>query len=232
MFAASNNLVSGILEEVIIRTPRPGFTVYDLQVDGVRYGHGPVKVTGVAQGDRIQFEQEMRGSFRNVKIGTLKKYEFKGGESDGETSTKRPLERAQSDQKGGAGTTLGTPPNRAPSFDRDDYWRNKDKRDIEKEVKWDKREEEKQQRITFETCRKQAMDYVSLLAQAEALWLKKTDKVADRQEYIRTLVDDLTRKYFAQSNNRANFIGGKSVFDEDLSIEPAPAATPEDGEWA
>ena len=190
-------VMTGILDEIVTRQPKPGFTVYDLVVDGMKFGHGPVKVSGVSKGDRIQFEVEQRGQFKNVKPGTLKLWEGRG---DPEPNVVR---IAQS----------------ASPVSRDDYWKQKEVRDIEREKRYDKREEEKQRRITFEAARKQAMEYVSLLAQTESLWLKKVDKPADRQSYIEALVNDLTRKFYAQSEKREDFLGNKPLFDEDLSIE-------------
>lgn len=194
-------VMSGILDEIVARQPKPGFTVYDIVVDGMKFGHGPAKINGVSKGDRVQFEVEERGQFKNVKPGTLKKWEGKG-ESE-------PL----------IGKLQTQPTNITQGVSRDDYWKQKEVRDIEREKRYDKREDEKQRRITFEAARKQAMEYVSLLAQTECLWLKKIDKPADRQEYVEALVNDLTRKFYTQSERREDFLGNKPLFDEDLSIE-------------
>lgn len=237
---------NGIIDEIIKRTPRPGMTAYDVIIDGKRYGLGFTVPKGVVVGDRVQFEPEQKGSFWNIKSGTLKAWEGKGDDEDEtkgrpETSTQRPLERATSNPNSGGSTRV------APPMSKDDYWRRKEEHDRAKEAKWDAREEEKQARITFEACRKQAMDYVSLLIQAECIWLKKLTKEGDKQEYIRTLVEDTHRLMWRQSLNRAAYLGGAPVTDEDLSVSPgiasAPTDThamastvtgvdnPEDGEW-
>jgi hypothetical protein len=191
------DVMTGILDDIVTRQPKPGFTVYDLVVDGMKFGHGPAKVSGVSKGDRIQFEVEERGPYKNVRVGTLKKWEGKG---EPEPNVMRVVQTAS-------------------PVSRDDYWKQKEVRDIEREKRYDKREEEKQRRITFEAARKQAMEYVSLLAQTESLWLKKVDKPADRQSYIEALVNDLTRKFYTQSEKREDFLGNKPLFDEDLTIE-------------
>lgn len=233
-------MYNGIIEEIIKRTPRPGMTAYDVLIDGTKYGHGFNPPKGVAQGDRVQFEAEKKGSFWNITPGTLKAWEGKEDptESRSETSTQRPLERATSNQNEGAGSRV------APPMSKDDYWRRKEEHDKTKEAKWDAREEEKQARITFEACRKQAMDYVSLLIQAECLWLKKLTKEGDKQEYIRTLVEDTHRRMYREACNRNDYLGGKPLTTEDLSIHAitgtlgalaqltSPVAdAPEDGEW-
>lgn len=202
------SVVSGILDDVVSR-PVGKMTMYDIVVEGQKYGNGPRPVTGVAKGDRIQFEVAMNGQFKNVKPGTLKKWEPK----DGAEEESKPVVQAR--------------PTYQKPYDKDDYWRAKERRDIEKEAKWDKREEEKQARITFEAARKQALEYVSVLGQTDSLFLKKMDKAADRQEYIRALFNDLTREFYEQAVKREAFLGKEPLFDEDLSVEQQP----EDGEW-
>jgi len=223
---------SGIIDEIVKRTPRPGMTAYDVIIDGKKYGHGFNPPKGVAQGDRVQFEAEQKGSYFNIKLGTLKAWEGKDAppESRAQTSTERPLERATGGPNPMGGRVV------APPMSKDDYWRRKEEYDRTKEAKWDAREEEKQARITFEACRKQAMDYVSLLIQAECIWLKKLTKEGDKQEYIRTLVEDTHRRFYKEAVNRQDYLGGKPLTTEDLSIH-AMANTvpgvdnPEDGEW-
>lgn len=225
-------MYNGIIEEIVKRTPRPGMTAYDIVIDGKKYGLGFNAPKGVAVGDRVQFEAEQKGSFWNIKSGTLKAWEGKDDptESRAETSTPRPPERATSNQNEGGGMVV------APTMSKDDYWRRKEEHDKTKEAKWDAREEEKQARITFEACRKQAMDYVSLLIQAECIWLKKLAKEGDKQEYLRTLVEDTHRRFYREAVNRQDYLGGKPLTTEDLSIHAfagtAPGAdNPEDGEW-
>jgi len=223
---------NGIIEEIVKRTPRPGMTAYDVLIDGTKYGHGFNPPKGVAKGDRVQFEAEKKGSFWNITPGTLKAWEGKDDptESRAETSTPRPIERATSNQNEGGGRVV------APPMSKDDYWRRKEEHDKTKEAKWDAREEEKQARITFEACRKQAMDYVSLLIQAECIWLKKLAKEGDKQEYLRTLVEDTHRRMYREACNRNDYLGGKPLTTEDLSVVNVVASIlypeiPEDGEW-
>ena len=230
---------NGIIDEIVKRTPRPGMTAYDVIIDGKKYGHGFNPPKGVAVRDRVQFEAEQKGSYFNIKPGTLKAWEGKDdptsgivpvGKGPSQTSTGRPLERATSNQNEGASSRV------APPMSKDDYWRRKEEYDRAKEAKWDAREEEKQARITFEACRKQAMDYVSLLIQAECIWLKKLTKEGDKQEYIRTLVEDTHRRFYKEAVNRQDYLGGKPLTTEDLSIANVLAGNPlgtepEDGEW-
>jgi hypothetical protein len=232
---------NGIIDEIVKRTPRPGMTAYDIIIDGKKYGLGFTAPRGVAVGDRVQFEPEQKGSFWNIKAGTLKAWEGKDDPSEAkgraETSTQRPLERATSDPKDMGSTRV------APPMSKDDYWRRKEEYDRAKEAKWDAREEEKQARITFEACRKQAMDYVSLLIQAECIWLKKLTKEGDKQEYLRTLIEDTHRRMYREACNRNDYLGGKPLTTEDLSIHAITttfgaiaaltgnAEAPADGEW-
>jgi len=229
---------NGIIDEIIKRTPKPGMTAYDVVIDGKKYGHGFNPPKGVAVGDRVQFEAEQKGSYFNIKLGTLKAWEGKGDddekptESRSQTAPPSLLGRSTINPPEGAGRVVLAP------MSKDDYWRRKEEYDRTKEAKWDAREEEKQARITFEACRKQAMDYVSLLIQAECLWLKKLTKEGDKQGYIRTLVEDTHRRFYKEAVNRQDYLGGKPLTTEDLSVHPEPAtasyplAEPrEDAEW-
>lgn len=195
-------ITTGVVEEVVTRNPRPGMVAYDVLINGMKYGHGFI-LPKVKKGDRVQFEAEQRGQFQQIKIGTLIPYE---GKDDVETSPPVALERGTRDQKGVGATT---PP--APRT----YAQNDD---------------ERQARITFEATRKQAMEFVSLLQQCDALWMKKVDKPKDRFDYIRTLVEDTHRRFYNEATNRADYLGNKPVTDEDLSVKPA-ASDPADGDW-
>ena len=221
------NIVSGILEKISTRNPRPGMTMYNVLVDGSEYGCGPFPVRNVSEGERVQFEVEMRGSFKNVKQGTLKKYE--------------PVDKEPEPTLPKAAPTAPSPAVKQftqSANARDDYWAKKEQRDIEREKRYDVRGEDKQKRITFESSRKAAMEYVALLASTDSLWLKKMDKAKDKMEYIEGLVNDLTRKFYQQSEARDKFLGNQPLFDEDLSASanPYPAyfgtdKEAEDSEW-
>lgn len=212
---SNSTLVSGVLDEIQSRNVA-GRVMYDLVVDGVKYGNGPFKVTE-AQGTRVQFEVEQRGAFKNVKRGSLKPFTPK----DFEEESKQVVAPDPS------------PSNFRRPMSKDDYWRNKELRDLDKEQKYELREKEKQLSISFEAARSRAIEYVAMLAQADALYLKASLKAGEKQEYIAALVNDLTRKFFRESTHRQDFIGKNPIFDEDLSIETEDATTTEieDKEW-
>ena len=224
------NIVSGILEKISTRNPKPGLTMYNVTVEGHDYGCGPFPVRNVSEGERVQFEVEMRGSFKNVKQGTLKKYEPVNKEPEPTLPTSAPS----------TSTPTSTSQETARRFaqnasnQKDDYWVKKEQRDIEREKRYELREEDKQKRITFDSSRKAAMEYVALLASTDSLWLKKMDKAKDKMEYIEGLVNDLTRKFYQQAEARDKFLGNQPLFDEDLSLDQAVAtglAEAEDAEW-
>lgn len=64
--------VTGILQDVRSRQTSAG-TMYDVVVDGNTYGAGKYAPRGIAPGDTISFEFEMRGNYKNVAKGTLRK---------------------------------------------------------------------------------------------------------------------------------------------------------------
>lgn len=202
-------IVTGVVEEVVVRNPKPGLTAYDVIVNGIKYGHGFIKPK-VAKGDRVQFEALQHGQFANIKGGSLALYEGKDEPQDPPSNA---LERGTSNQKGGTATPL-------PTHSRT-YAQNDD---------------ERQNRITFEATRKQAMDFVALLQQCDALWMKKVDKPADRFDYVRKLVEDTHRRFYNEATHRAEYLGNKPLTDEDLSISNTLAGNPlgvepADGEW-
>lgn len=204
-------IVTGVVEEVITRNPTPSSTAFDVLVNGIKYGHGFLRPK-VNKGDRVQFEVEQRGQFYQVKRGTLALYE---GKDDPTPDVQQNAAQGRtSDQKGRTGATLPIPPQAAPAVRS--YAAN---------------DEERQCRITFEATRKQAMDYVALLQQCDALWMKKVDKPKDRFDYVRTLVEDTHRRFYNEASNRADYLGNKPVTDETLTISSV-IAEPKDEEWA
>lgn len=54
-------------------------TMYDIKVDGVKYGVGKFAPKGVAAGDYVRFTAEQRGRYWNVKSGTLSKIDAPAG---------------------------------------------------------------------------------------------------------------------------------------------------------
>lgn len=72
--------------------------------------------------------------------------------------------------------------------DQKEYWANREVRDIET-----------QKRIELQSCRNSALELVKLMVQAESI---KMPKAADREEFIRLLVDKYTRLFLEQNENK------------------------------
>lgn len=64
--------VTGILQDIKSRQTSFG-TMYDLVVDGSSYGNGKYAPRGVALGDTVSFDVEVKGNYKNVAARTLQK---------------------------------------------------------------------------------------------------------------------------------------------------------------
>lgn len=66
--------VQGFIQFLDSRETRFG-KMYDIKVNGTKYGLGKFPPKGVSQGDYVSFTAEQKGQYWNVKTGTLSKLE-------------------------------------------------------------------------------------------------------------------------------------------------------------
>lgn len=196
-------VVSGVIEDISERQVG-AMKMYGVRIDGYSYGTGPIKPKFLV-GDRVEFTVEMRGDFKNVKNGSMKLWEPKEDSWNEVPAIPPPAKINQPTAS------------RATPMSKDDFWKNKEDRDIKKEEAYVQRELERQRAINFDSARKAAMEYVGLLASAlgEDFWLKKGLKAADKYSLVNALVRDKTREFYNQAVNRDQFLtGGDSSADE------------------
>lgn len=94
--------ISGQVQAIIERQTKFG-PMYDLQVNGKKYGHGKFAPRGIQQGDFVTFEVDVKqnGQYTNynVRSGTLRKDE--GGTSASPQQTSAPSNTAKPAFNGG-----------------------------------------------------------------------------------------------------------------------------------
>lgn len=64
--------VTGVLQDIRSRNTSVG-QMYDVVVDGNTYGNGKYAPRGISVGDTVSFDCEVRGNYKNVAKGTLRK---------------------------------------------------------------------------------------------------------------------------------------------------------------
>ena len=67
-----SNEIQGFIQFLDARETSFG-TMYDIKVNGTKYGLGKFKPKGIAQGDYVSFTAEQKGKYWNVKSGSLSK---------------------------------------------------------------------------------------------------------------------------------------------------------------
>lgn len=65
-------LVQGVVQNIQARQTSVG-TMYDIIVDGQSYGNGKYAPRDIQAGDTVTFTAEIKGNYRNVGRGTLRK---------------------------------------------------------------------------------------------------------------------------------------------------------------
>lgn len=95
---------------------------------------------------------------------------------------------------------------------KDQFWENKEKRDIEKD-----------RRIELQSCRNSATAFVDLLFKLGAVDLTKV-KAAAKVKFVEELVAHYQTKYVSENNS----LQKPAVVEQ---VEPEPAVETEDGDW-
>ena len=74
--------VQGEIQDIRSRSTSVG-TMYDVIVDGNSYGNGKYSPRGVSQGDYVEFEAEVKGNYKNIKYGSMRKADRPASTSTG-----------------------------------------------------------------------------------------------------------------------------------------------------
>lgn len=199
-------IIEGFLSEVESRNSPPGakraWTSFRGQIQGHWYSFGFEKPP-VSKGDYIRAE-----------IGTVKGYEqVVRAERITAPEAQKPLP--------GIGQVPDRASEQAPlgrALSKDSYWANKEARDLET-----------QPRITYQSSRKDALEFVKLLRAEDALPIsvaKTAAGKAKRYDELLALVDKITVQFYYDVNTLRNL---ERVQDAGAD-GPAPEALPEDGQ--
>jgi hypothetical protein len=70
--------IQGYIEFLDEKTTTYG-TMYDIKVNGTKYGVGKYKPKGIDKGDYVKFDAEQKGKYWNVKAGSLQKLDKPAG---------------------------------------------------------------------------------------------------------------------------------------------------------
>lgn len=170
-----------------------GKTLYSFTFDDkdddrfFRLGEDKSTFDSFGEGDtvKIKVEEDRRG---NHIVSKLKV------ESKGEPAPKGNGGGGRSGSGGGRGGRSGG----SNAGDRDAYWTEKARRDVE----------EIEPRISFYAALERATNQVALLVSAEAVKLPAKTKVAERQDVIDGLVESYAARYFGYAQNVPAFLEG------------------------
>lgn len=121
---------------------------------------------------------------------------------------------------------------------KDTYWKDREARDMEKEARFEEKDRHQlevvEPRITFTAARRDALDFVMLLATAEALELPAKTKKNERLAAIESLHDHYTAKFFADAMGTDTIARADAEVEVHTEVpavpETAPNESPEGGE--
>lgn len=151
-------MMQGVVKRITTKTIPNGSQVFNIQMDdGDWYGFGFDK-PAFSEGQQISFEVEFNGRYKNVAKGSA---QVIGG-------APAPAQQQQ--------------PAASGSMGRDDFWANKEKRDIVV-----------QRIIQYQAARNSAIELVKVAVEAEAIALPA--KKADKMDALVAIVRELTDVY-------------------------------------
>lgn len=172
----SEDTVIGAIEQISSRTTSYG-EMYDVEINGKRYGHGKVKPKFIA-GDCVKFSVLRNGQYLNVRPGTMEKHDV---------AQPTPATTVLTTLTQGAAAPPTTP---YPGT-----------------VTFASKEDSRQNSIVLQSARKDAIEVTKLLLQADACGIKAKDTWATKHELLLGLVNDLTRRFYHNVIDWKEFAG-------------------------
>lgn len=151
------------IEGVIERVNKRGAAV-NVCIDGVWYGLGFEEVPPVSEGDTIKFNAVAKGKYMNAEKDSV------------EVVAKGEAKPATSSRSGGSS--------------REDYWENKEKRDVQVQAE-----------IRWQASRNSATEVLKVAFEQDALSLPT--KKADKYDALLVYLDSLTERFFVQTKEIA-----------------------------
>lgn len=174
-----SDVVIGSIEKVSSRTTTQYGDMYDVDVNGKRYGCGKIKPKFIA-GDCVKFTVTRNGNFVNVKPGTMEKHDV--AESTPDSGTVAALQTVS------AGWPNIPPPGAVSRT-------------------YEGKEDNRQNSIVLQSARKDAIEVTKLLLQADSLGFTAKHKWADKHDIVLAKINDLTRTFFHNTNDWKAFTG-------------------------
>lgn len=174
---SDNDTVIGVIEKINERSTTYGM-MYDVDVNGMRYGCGKIKPKFEA-GDCVKFSTRKNGNFINVIVATMEKHDVQTATPATETVTAL--------TEGAARPAVSFPSRGAQTYEDKDANR--------------------QNSIVLQSARKDAIEVTKLLLQAEALGFKATTKWGEKHDLVLAKINDLTRTFFHNTNDWKAFTG-------------------------
>lgn len=182
--------------------------------DGKWYSTGSTDNPGVNQGQTVQFDFTLSKPWRNPQ----------GVEVVFNNITKGTLKAVTDAPKSSAPTSTTSPQNHSTggTMSKDDYWRNKEARDLENEGK----REITQQQIQLQAARNAAIEFVKILAGEKAIvysTAQTKQTAAARLDTIETLVNHYTAQFLSETQ-----AVGQAAVAEEAQAEAVADGNPED----
>lgn len=170
--------VYGVVQRINTRQAGKG-TAYNVQMDdGSWFGYGFNKPK-FGQGATVSFDVIYRGQYANVNVDTVVVHD-NGNSSNNANNNSNP-------NNGGNNQPRGQQNN---FQDKDNYWKEREKRDIE----WQRHQREVvQPTIQYQGSRNAAINLVNVLLQNDCLALPQ--KKAEKMDAVIAVVDQLTDKF-------------------------------------
>lgn len=72
---------------------------------------------------------------------------------------------------------------------------------------YEEKESDRQRSILFQSARKDAIEVAKLMVQAECIGFKSTSKWAEKHDIVVAKINDLTRTFYHQAVNHAEWVG-------------------------
>ena len=223
--------ICGVVEKVSYKDLNSGKRMWNIKVDGNWYGMGYTQPK-FGEGGEIEFDISWNGDFANVDKDSLNIISAGnvrnsgGGNGGSRGGNGGGYNKSSGQQRSGGNSSNGGGYNRGSSGSsgnaggagKDNYWENKDKRDIERE----KRDKVKDVVVTHLACRNSAIEAVGMLITAGAVSLPA--KKAEQYDAVLELVDIVTERFVTGTREftRATLAAAKTAGPKPAGAKPAP----------